>query len=87
MKNDSLRIVVDSNVWVDNYCPWHAKSEDARQFLQNARLNGATLCYPVHVLKDVVYVVRHEYLHKARKDKNGESKDEAETIEIEAEEV
>ena len=80
MKNDSLRIVVDSNVWVDNYCPWHAKSDDARRFLQNARLNSATLFYPVHVLKDVVYVVRHEYLRKARKDKNAVEESDARAI-------
>ena len=69
MTDNAARVVVDSNVWIDSYCPWHAGSQAARQFLAKARLNGMMLFYPVHVMKDVVYVLRHEYLRDIKRAK------------------
>ena len=50
-----LCILVDTNVWIDNYAPVRKESERSRQLIDMARNNGASLVYPVHVLKDVFY--------------------------------
>ncbi len=61
-----LLILVDANVWVDNYVADHASSKAARAFLNEALIAGATLLYPVHAIKDVFYVIDHEFRRMAR---------------------
>lgn len=80
MTGGIMRIVVDSNVWIDSYCPWHAGCEAARQFLAKARQNGALLFYPVHVIKDVVCVVRNEYLRDIRRTKGAVEEEDARAV-------
>jgi len=53
-----LKIMVDANVWVDSFCVDHAESLAARAFIGQA--TGALLFFPVHIAKDVLYVVQHE---------------------------
>lgn len=55
-----LKIMVDANVWVDSFCADHAESFAARAFIGRAVESGATLLFPVHIAKDVLYVVQHE---------------------------
>lgn len=55
-----LKILVDTNVWVDSYCPWHKESQAAREFLSAAQRSRAQLLYPVHCIKDFSYVLEHE---------------------------
>lgn len=52
--------MVDTNVWVDSFCVDHAESLAARAFIGQAAESGATLLFPVHIAKDVLYVVQHE---------------------------
>lgn len=52
-----LRLVVDSNVWVDNYLPVRPGWQESRDFLDEACTVGAQLLYPVHVIKDVFYII------------------------------
>ncbi len=52
--------MVDANVWVDSFCVDHAESLAARAFIGQATETGALLFFPVHIAKDVLYVVQHE---------------------------
>ena len=60
MSRALLKIMVDANVWVDSFCADHAESFAARAFIGQATETGALLFFPVHIAKDVLYVVQHE---------------------------
>lgn len=60
MSRALLKIMVDANVWVDSFCADHAESFAARTFIGRAAESGAMLLFPVHIAKDVLYVVQHE---------------------------
>lgn len=60
MSRSSLRIMVDTNVWVDSLCMRHAGSLPARAFIDRAYDADATLLFPFHIAKDVLYVTQHE---------------------------
>lgn len=60
MSGAPLKIMVDANVWVDSFCVDHAESLAARAFIGRATETGALLFFPVHIAKDVLYVVQHE---------------------------
>lgn len=60
MSGAPLKIMVDANVWVDSFCVDHAESLAARAFIGQAAETGALLFFPVHIAKDVLYVVQHE---------------------------
>ena len=60
MSGALLKIMVDANVWVDSFCVDHAESLAARAFIGQATETGASLFFPVHIAKDVLYVVQHE---------------------------
>ncbi|MEE8716478.1 MAG: PIN domain-containing protein [Coriobacteriales bacterium] len=66
-----LKVLVDTNVWVDNYCAWHAGHEAARAFLAAACRGHAQLLYPVHCIKDFFYVLGHEFRRAALIDGGG----------------
>lgn len=55
-----LRIMVDTNVWVDSFCIEHVASLSARAFIDRASEMGAALLFPVHIAKDVLYITQHE---------------------------
>ena len=59
------RVLVDTCVWVDNYCADHAGGADAKRFLQMAVGQGAELLYAVHATKDVLYVLESEFKRAA----------------------
>lgn len=61
MTHGALRLMVDTNVWVDNYCGWHAGCEASRAFLDAALQNDCVLMYAVHEAKDLVFVLWQEY--------------------------
>ena len=60
MSGAPLKIMVDASVWVDSFCVDHAESLAARAFIGQATETGALLFFPVHIAKDVLYVVQHE---------------------------
>lgn len=60
MSGGPLKIMVDANVWVDSFCADHSESLAARAFIGQATEAGALLFFPVHIAKDVLYVVQHE---------------------------
>lgn len=65
MTNKPLRLMVDTNVWVDNYCGWHEGCESARGFLDVALGLSCELLFPVHESKDLLFVVWQEYRRMA----------------------
>lgn len=60
MSGAPLKIMVDASVWVDSFCVDHAESLAARAFIGRATEMGALLFFPVHIAKDVLYLVQHE---------------------------
>ena len=52
--------MVDANVWVDSFCAEHTESLAACAFIGPATETGAVLFFPVHIAKDVLYVVQYE---------------------------
>ena len=60
-------ILVDSNVWIDNYVPDRPCSSVSRSFISYAR-NRATLVYAVHNLPDIFYVIQNTMKRTAREE-------------------
>ncbi len=54
-------VLVDTNVWLDNYLPGRPHGEESRRFLDTAVRLGVELTYPASIAKDVFYVVGNEY--------------------------
>ena len=73
MSARSLYIMVDTCVWVDNYCIDHAGGEAAKRFLALARAAGAELLFPFHCIKDVQYVIAHEFKRAATREQGSVS--------------
>ena len=57
----SITLLLDTNVWVDNYCVDHASNKVVRELLSAAYEKGITLMYPASSIKDVFYVLGHEF--------------------------
>ncbi|MDO4502225.1 MAG: PIN domain-containing protein [Coriobacteriia bacterium] len=53
-----LRILIDTNVWLDNYLSFRPNSKASRLFIEAALRRGAELIYPVHCLKDVFFLIQ-----------------------------
>lgn len=62
------RFLVDTCVWVDSYCVDHAAGASAKRFIAEAFVQGATLLFPVHSAKDVLYVLEAEFKRAARRE-------------------
>lgn len=60
MTKDSPIVLVDTNVWLDNYLPDRVGSASAKEFLARAHAGGMQLVYAVHGLKDVYYIIQRE---------------------------
>lgn len=61
-------IVVDTNVWLDVYLPERPHKTESLRFIEEAAGNGVSLAYPVHIVKDVFYMVDAELKRMARRD-------------------
>lgn len=64
----SLTLMLDTNVWVDNYCSDHRSNATVRKLLETAYVQGHTLVYPAGIVKDVFYVLTHEFKRVAAAD-------------------
>lgn len=60
-------ILVDTNVWLDNYLADRPGSRASREFLDKARTSGAELAYPVHILADFFFLIQSHLKLQARK--------------------
>ena len=52
-------IIVDANVWLDNYLPHESGQSAATEFFSVASSTSATILYPAGILKDVFYVIQN----------------------------
>ncbi|MBT9761343.1 type II toxin-antitoxin system VapC family toxin [Collinsella aerofaciens] len=80
MSGAPLKIMVDANVWVDSFCADHAESLAARAFIGQAAESGAALLFPVHIAKDVLYVVQHEFKRRVLVEKGSVDEASAQAI-------
>ena len=62
----ALRILVDTNVWVDSFLGHRAGHGAALAFLAEAQRNAAQLIYPVGALQDVFAILIMELKRKTR---------------------
>lgn len=69
-----LKLLIDTNVWLDFYLGYRQGSKDAARFLSAARNAGAQLLYPASSLKDFFFLIVASLKQKARED--GDALDE-----------
>ena len=67
--------LVDTNVWLDCYLPDRPNSVATRDFICMAQQNSVQLAYPVHILKDVFYLIQLDLKRMARKNGAGTESD------------
>ena len=62
MVSGSLRtVLVDTNVWLDQYLPARPHREESQAFVDAALAQGVELAFPASIIKDVFYIVGSEY--------------------------
>jgi predicted nucleic acid-binding protein len=66
VNRDNPIILVDTNVWVDNYLGERPNSNASRHFIDVARASGAQLTYAVHSLTDFFYIMQSCLKHGMR---------------------
>ena len=66
----SLRILVDTNVWLDNYLSFRPHSAESRAFLEHACSQDAEILYPIHCLKDVFFLIQAQLKQQLRQEDN-----------------
>ena len=60
MSGNQLRILVDTNVWVDQFLPLRPGQQDSLRLVERACDVDALLLYPACILKDVFYIINSE---------------------------
>ena len=58
MIGTSSIILVDTNIWVDNYLAGRPFADGSRNFLHEAYRRGIPLAYPAHCIKDVFFLIQ-----------------------------
>ena len=61
-----MKLLIDTNIWVDHFLKNRAGSSVATALLQSAVTHGVTLLYPIGSIKDVYYLLRTGYKAPAR---------------------
>jgi predicted nucleic acid-binding protein len=59
--NEPRTILVDTNVWLDQYLPARQHRKESQAFVDAALSQGVQLTYPAAIVKDVFYIVANEY--------------------------
>lgn len=59
-------ILVDTNVWLDQYLPARPRRRDSQAFVDAALERGVELAYPATIVKDVFYLVASEFKRAVR---------------------
>ena len=60
MSGAQLRILVDTNVWVDQFLPLRPGQQESLRLVERACDVDALLLYPACILKDVFYIINNE---------------------------
>ena len=59
-------LLLDTNVWIDGYCGDHPHGEAAKRLLSLGAIGVVNLAYATTSVKDVFYVLTHEFKRMAR---------------------
>ena len=73
-------IVVDTNVWLDQYLPARPHRAESHAFMDAALAQGVELAYPASIIKDVFYLVANEYKRIVRTETGTLSESDAQSI-------
>ena len=69
MSSNACMILVDTNVWLDNYLPNRKGHEDARRFLVRATATDSVfLLYSAPILKDAFYILASSLKEEIRRE-------------------
>ena len=79
MNGPSSVILVDTNIWLDNYLAGRPCSRDSRSFLHEAHRRGIPLAYPAHCIKDVFFLIQLS-LKRLKHEQGGLSEADAQAI-------
>ena len=60
MSRDQPIVLVDTNVWLDNYLGKRPHTVESRRFIDLAREQGVQLTYAIHSLHDFFYLMQGE---------------------------
>lgn len=77
--NDSVRLLVDSNVWIDSYLGDHLHFDESYRFLKTARARGSQLLYGASKLEGMFYVLASEF-ERGMRDGDGQMPHNASSI-------
>ena len=66
----SHAILLDTNIWIDNYRQARPGCRASRNLIDAAKEQGVGLCYPVHALKDVFYILASSLKRDIRSEGN-----------------
>ncbi len=80
MSATSRIILVDTNVWLDQYLPDRPHGQESRAFIDYALKVGVNLVYPISALRDVFYLVGQEGKQRARSENGVLSEADARAI-------
>ena len=61
-----MLLLIDTNVWIDNYIPNRPNYRTVGDLLRLALTQGHELLYAVPAIKDVFYLIGHAYKESAR---------------------
>ena len=77
MSKSPLKIMLDANVIIDSYCAWHPHSDAAKRLIGSCGETSFELYFPVHVAKDVLFVLEREFKREATRPKGSLTQSEA----------
>jgi len=59
-------VLVDTNVWLDQYLPDRVRRKESQAFVDRALERGVELAFPASIIKDVFYIVERELKRAVR---------------------
>lgn len=80
MSERPLRILLDTNVLLDEYLPFRAGSQASRDLIVFAQERGHDLFYPARVLVDVHYQIAHALKEQVRHERGVLSEEDAAAV-------
>lgn len=78
MTDHQTRLLVDTNVWLDNYVPERSGHAESCRFISYCKEHAVQLLYPVETIKDVFYLIASSF--KATVRASGVAVGEAESL-------
>ena len=77
MNHEQATILVDTNVWLDNYIASRSGHETAHRFLASAQNSGMQLLYSASILKDTFYILASNLKEEIRREGKAVKKGDA----------